>query len=73
MHIVLLKDLFSAIPSIIIFVICRLAKKYAHGKVNEEKLRQIFSMFEPEQCREMRCYKYSFHRNFTILHKSIHI
>ena len=34
-HIVLLKDLFSAISSIIIFVICRSAKEYAHGEVNE--------------------------------------
>ena len=36
MHIVLLKDLFAAITSIIILVICRSAKKYARGEVNEE-------------------------------------
>ena len=36
MHIVLLKNLFSAISSIIIFVICRSAKKYAHGEIHEE-------------------------------------
>ena len=35
-HIVLLKDLFAAVSSIIIFVMCRSAKKYARGEVNEE-------------------------------------
>ena len=35
-HIVILNDLFSAISSIIIIVICRSAKTYAHGEVNEE-------------------------------------
>ena len=35
-HIVLLKDLFSAISSILIYVICRSAKKYAHGEISEE-------------------------------------
>ena len=35
-HIVLLKNLFSAISSIIIFVICRSAKKYVHGEIHEE-------------------------------------
>ena len=49
MHIVLLKNLFSAISSIVIFVICISAKKYAHGEVHEEMLRQTFSVFEPEQ------------------------
>ena len=44
--------------SIIIFVLCRSAKKHAHGEVNEEMLRQTFSVFEPEQCLEMRNYKY---------------
>ena len=29
-------------------------------------LRQVFSMFEPEQYLEMRNYKYSFNRNFII-------
>ena len=29
-------------------------------------LRQMFSVFEPEQCREMGNYKYSFDRNFII-------
>ena len=37
-HIVLLKDLFAAITSIIIFVICRSAKIYARGEVNEENV-----------------------------------
>ena len=35
-HIVLLKNLVSAISSIIIFVICRSAKKYAHSEVHKE-------------------------------------
>ena len=60
MYIVLLKNLFSAISSIIIFVICRSAKECVHGEVHEEKLRQTFSVFEPEQCLEMGNYKYSF-------------
>ena len=60
MHIVLLKNLFSAISSIIIFVICRSTKEYVHGEVHEEILSQTFSMFEPEQCLEMGNYKYSF-------------
>ena len=64
MQIVLLKNLFSAISSII--VICRSGKEYAYGKVHEEMLRQTFSMFEPEQCLEMGYYKYSFDRNFII-------
>ena len=34
--IVLLKNLCSVISSIIILVICRSAKKYAHGEVHEE-------------------------------------
>ena len=29
-------------------------------------LRQMFSVFEPEQCLEMGNYKYSFDRNFII-------
>ena len=40
-HIVLLKNLFSAISSIIIFVICRSAKKYVHGEVHEENAEAI--------------------------------
>ena len=35
-HIILLKSLFSATSSIIICVICRSAKKYVHGEVDEE-------------------------------------
>ena len=35
-HIVLLKDLFSAISSILIYVLCRSAKEYAHGEISEE-------------------------------------
>ena len=46
--IVLFEKLFSAISSIIIFVICRSAKKYAHGKSMKKILRQTFSVFEPE-------------------------
>ena len=66
MHIVLLKDLFSSISYIIFFVICRSAKEYAHGKVNEENAEANVLMFEPEQCLEIRNYKYSFNRNFII-------
>ena len=66
MHIVLLKILFSAISSII-FVICRSAEKYAHGKVHEESVEANFSVFEPEQCLEMGNYKYSFNQNFIII------
>ena len=36
MHIVILKNYFSAISSIIIFVICRSAKECVHGEVHEE-------------------------------------
>ena len=36
MHIVLLKNKFSAISFIIIFVICRSAKEYVDGEVHEE-------------------------------------
>ena len=36
MHIVLLKNQFSAISSIIIFVLCSLAKEYVDGEVHEE-------------------------------------
>ena len=60
------KNLFSAISSIIIVVICRSAKKYAHGEVHEENAEQTFSVFEPEQCLEMGNYKCSFDRNFII-------
>ena len=67
MHIALLKNLFSAISSIIIFVICRSAKEYCHCEVHEEMLMQTFSVFEPEQCLEIGNYKYSFDRNFIIL------
>ena len=35
-YIEVLKNLFSAISSIDIFVICRSAKKIAHGEVHEE-------------------------------------
>ena len=66
MHIVLLKDLFSSISYIIFFVICRSAKEYAHGKVNEENAEANVLMFEPEQCLEIRNYKYSFNRNFIM-------
>ena len=48
-------------------MICRLAKKYVHGEVHEEMLTQTFFVFEPEQCLEIGCYKYSFDRNFIIL------
>ena len=53
MHIVLLKNLFSAISSIIIFVICKSAKKYVHGEVHEENDEANVLVFEPEQCLEM--------------------
>ena len=32
----------------------------------KKMLRQMFSVFEPEQCLEMGNYKYSFDRNFII-------
>ena len=67
MHIVLLKSLYSAISSIIIFVICRSAKKYAHGEVNEENAEANVLVFEPEQCLEMGNCKYSFDQNFIII------
>ena len=60
-----MKNMFSDISSII-FVICRSEKKNAHDEVHEKMLRQTFSMFEPEQCLNMRNYKYSFNRNVTI-------
>ena len=34
------------------------------AKSMEKMLRQTFSVFEPEQCLEMRNYKYSFNRIF---------
>ena len=67
MHIVLLKNLFTAISFIIIFVICRSAKEYVHGEVHEEMLTQTFSVFEPEQSLEIGNYKYSYDRNLIIL------
>ena len=67
MYIVLLKNLFSEISSIIIFVICRSAKKYAHGKVHEEHAEANVFVSEPEQCLEMGNYKYNFDRNFFII------
>ena len=60
MHIVLLKNQFSAISSIIIFVLCRSAKEYVDGEVHEENAEANVSVFEPEQCLEMGNYKYSF-------------
>ena len=35
-------------------------------KSMKKMLRQMFSVFEPEQCLEMGNYKYSFDRNFII-------
>ena len=35
-------------------------------KLVKKMLRQTFSVFKPEQCLEMRKYKYSFNRNFII-------
>ena len=66
MHIVLLKNLFSAISFIIIFVICRSAKKYVHGEVHEKNAEANVLVCEPEQCLEIGNYKYSFDRNFII-------
>ena len=68
MQIILLKDQFYAISSIIIFVICRSAKKYVHGDVKSMKkmLLQMFSIFEPEQCLEMGYYEFNYDRNFII-------
>ena len=36
------------------------------AKSMKKRLRQTFSVFEPEQCLEMGNYKYSFDRNFII-------
>ena len=36
------------------------------AKSMKKMLWQTFSVFEPEQCLEMRDYKYSFNRNFII-------
>ena len=36
------------------------------AKSMKKMLRQMFSVFEPEQCLEMRNYKYSFNQNFII-------
>ena len=36
------------------------------AKSMKKMLRQTFPVFEPEQCQEMRNYKYSFDRNFII-------
>ena len=36
------------------------------AKSVKKMLRQMFSVFEPEQCLEMRHYKYSFNQNFII-------
>ena len=63
MHIVLLKNLFSAISSIIILVICRSAKTYVQGEVHEEKAEANVLVFEPKQCLEMGNYKDSFENN----------
>ena len=35
----------------------------------KKMLRQTFSVFKPEQCLEIRNYKYSFDRNFIIFWK----
>ena len=35
-------------------------------KSMKKMLRQMFSVFEPEQCLEMGNYRYSFDRNFII-------
>ena len=37
------------------------------AKSMKKILRQTFSVFEPEQCLEIRNYKYSFDRNFIII------
>ena len=37
------------------------------AKSMKKMLRLMFSVFEPEQCLEMRNYKYSFNRNFIII------
>ena len=63
---VLLKKKFSAISSIIIFMICRSAKKYAHGEVHEENAKANV-LCVPEQCLEKGNYKYSFDRNIIII------
>ena len=36
------------------------------AKSMKKMLRQMFLVFEAEQCLEMRNYKYSFNRNFII-------
>ena len=37
------------------------------AKSMKRMLRQMFSVFKPEQCLEMGNYKYSFDRNFIII------
>ena len=78
MHIVLLRDIFAAISSPIIFVMCSSVKKCARGEVNEEMLRQMFSVFEAEALKNIwkwRNYKYGFipsflhHADFNIHHR----
>ena len=66
MHIVLLKNYFSAISSIIVFGFADQQRNVFMVKSMKKILRQTFSMFEPEQCLEMGNYKYSYDRNFVI-------
>ena len=40
LHIIILKDIFSSMSCIIIYVICGSAKKYAHGEVKEENAEE---------------------------------
>ena len=61
-----MKIYFSAISSLIFFVIHRSAKKYVLGEVHEKNAEATFSVFEPEQCLEMGNYKCSFDRNFIM-------
>ena len=68
MDIVRFKNLFSAISSIIIFVICRsVMSMLLMAKFMKKMLRQTFSVFEPKQGLEMGNYRYTFDRNFIII------
>ena len=69
MHIVLLKNLFSAFSSIIIFVICRSAKKYARGEVHEENAEANILRVGTGTMSGYGNYEYSFDRNFIIIWK----
>ena len=58
MHIVLLKDLFSTIHLSSFLCYADQQRSMLMVKSMKKMLRQTFSVFEPEQCLEMRNYKY---------------